>query len=569
MTMAFMILLTMLLLAQNKPMTGAPTADLILINGNFYTLDDAAPRAEAIAARGDRIVYVGPNDGALAFKGATTREIDLGGATVVPGLIDAHGHMAGLGLLAGRLDLVGTGSSDEVAGMVARKSATLKPGQWILGRGWDQNDWKNESFPTSRVLDAAAPDNPVSLSRVDGHATWVNTRAMRLAGVSKETPDPPGGRIVRDASGEPTGILIDRAGDLVEAKIPEPTREETREALQVAMRRCLAAGLTGVHDAGVGPVELELYHELLVKDGFPFRVYAMLAGESAPVEGRVVSGWLERQLANGPAVGLGAGRLTVRSVKLYADGALGSRGAALLSPYLDDPNNTGLLRMEPAALRAMAQSAGRSGFQVCIHAIGDRGNRLALDAIEAARKAAGRAAGTDDLRHRIEHAQVLSPLDIPRFAALGVLASIQPTHATSDMYWAADRIGAERLQGAYAWRTLLSSGARLACGSDFPVESENPLLGFYAAVTRQDAKGWPSGGWLPDQRLTREEALRCFTLDAAYAAFEEKQRGSVVTGKLADLTVLSQDIMKVPPLEILRTTATMTIVGGRVAYEKR
>jgi len=537
-------------------------AGLVLVNGNVHTLDPAAPHARVVAVKDDRIVYVGDDAEAAARIVPGARRVDLAGATVVPGLTDAHGHVAGLGLLAVRLDVVGTGSASEVAAAVKTKAATVKRGAWILGRGWDQNDWKETAFPTRRMLDAAAPDNPVALTRVDGHALWVNTAALREAGVTRATADPPGGQIIRDAAGEPTGILVDKAEALIESKIPPPTREQLREALKAGMTRCLATGLTGVHDAGVSGEALELYHELLVKEAFPFRIYAMLAGDPSPDE-RGATGWLERRLAQGPEIS-GDGRLTARAVKLYMDGALGSRGAALLAPYDDDPNNTGLIRMEPAVMKTLAEQAARAGFQVCIHAIGDRGNRLALDVLEAA----GRVPGSPG-RHRIEHAQVLAPEDLPRFAALGVIASMQPTHATSDMYWAEQRIGARRVQGAYAWRSLLSGGARLACGSDFPVESEAPLAGYYAAVTRQDAKGWPEGGWRPDQRLSREEALACFTKDAAYAAFEEKSRGTISVGRLADLTVLSSDILTVPAPEILKTRVLKTIVGGRIAYESR
>jgi hypothetical protein len=550
-------LLWMVLLMMTAP-SGGPdnqAADLILTDGNIYTLDPSAPRATALAARGDRIVYVGDAAGALKMKGNSTRVIDLAGKTVVPGLIDAHGHVAGLGFLANRLDVTGTASAQEIATRVAARAAQLKPGQWIRGRGWDQNDWEGKAFPTHHLLDEAAPANPVALERVDGHAIWTNSRAIEVAGVASSTPDPPGGKIIRDGSGEPTGVFVDAAAGLIEKKMPAPTRHETLEALRAGMRRCLEAGLTGAHDAGVSDEQLELYRELLVKGVFPFRIYAMLADEPALID---------RELSRGPEIGLGAGRLTVRAIKLYMDGALGSRGAALLAPYKDDPGNTGLLQMEPARLNEIARRAASSGYQVCVHAIGDRGNRLTLDGFETAIK----ASGGKELRFRVEHAQVLASDDIARFASLGVIASMQPTHATSDMYWAEDRLGPERAQGAYAWKSLLNSGARLACGSDFPVESERPLLGFYAAITRQDAKGWPEGGWHPDQRLTRQEALKCFTLDAAYAAFEESSRGSIERGKLADLTVLSNDIMQVPAPEILKTSVAMTIVGGRIAFER-
>lgn len=529
------------------------TPDLILHNATIHTLDATTPTAQAVALAGDRILYVGDDATALKLKGPKTRVIDLKGATIVPGLTDAHGHVAGLGSAAGRLELVGTGSAAEIARLVSAKAATLKPGQWITGRGWDQNDWSEKSFPKRQMLDEAAPANPVILERVDGHAVWVNTAAIRLAGVTAKTPDPQGGQILREPSGEATGIFVDNAEDLIGSKLPAPTREETREALIAGMRKCQRAGLTQVHDAGVSAESLELYREILVKGDFPFRIYAMLSNDEK---------LLTSSFQRGPEIGLGNGRLTIRSVKLYVDGALGSRGAALLSPYRDDPANTGLVRTSPDQLEAVATRAAAAGFQVAAHAIGDRGNRIALDMMEKALPKTG------DYRFRVEHAQLLAPDDIPRFVKLGIIASMQPTHATSDMYWAEERVGPDRIGGAYAWRKLLNTGARLVCGSDFPVESENPILGFYAAVTRQDLKGWPPGGWQPDQRLTREEALRCFTTEPAWAAFEESSLGMISAGYLADLTVLSRDIMTVPASEIPGTTAVMTVVGGKVAYER-
>ncbi len=532
----------------------AMTADLILTGGPIYTVDPARPRVEAIAIAAGRIQLAGDTASVLALKGKTTRVIDLTGRAAVPGLIDAHGHISGLGLAAARLDLTGTTSAAQIAALVKARAATLPEGRWIRGRGWDQNDWKEKAFPTAEALDAAAPAHPVLLDRVDGHAVWVNTAAMRLAGITKSTPDPPGGRIVRDASGEAAGVFVDAAEGLIASKAPPPARAELREALSAGMQRCLAAGLTGVHDAGVDAAALSVYRELLVDGVTPFRVYAMLSDDETLVAER---------FGKGPEIGLGDGRLTVRSVKMYMDGALGSRGAALLAPYSDDPANSGLQITTLERLADVSRKALAAGFQINVHAIGDRGNRLALDAMQTA------LAGRRDARFRIEHAQVLSLDDIPRFASLGVIASMQPTHATSDMYWAEDRLGAARAQGAYAWRRLLDAGARLACGSDFPVESERPMLGFYAAITRQDPKGWPEGGWHPDQRLTRDEALRCFTLDAAWAAFQEAEVGSLQQGKRADITVLSADIMSIPPAAILTTDAVITIVGGQVAWERK
>lgn len=529
-------------------------ADLILINGTVHTVDSVRPRAEAVAASEGRIVYVGDTSGALKLKGPKTRVVDLRGRTVVPGLIDAHGHVTGLGFSLVRLDVTGTSSPDEIAQRVRARAAAAKPGQWILGRGWDQNDWPQKAFPSRKILDAASPDVPVALTRIDGHAVWANSRAIQLAGITARTPDPPGGRIEREPSGEPAGVFVDAAEALIEAKIPDPTREETREVMRAGMQRCLRSGLTGVHDAGVSALGIDLYRELLEQGDFPFRIDAMLQDDADLIDA---------QLRAGPMIPAGVSRLGVRSVKLYIDGALGSRGAALLAPYSDAPDLTGLLVTEPSRLREVMMRAARGGFQTCVHAIGDRGNRLVLDAAQEVVRGSNGA----DLRIRIEHAQTLSPEDIPRFARLGVIASVQPTHATSDMPWAADRLGNDRVRGAYAWRSLLDAGARLACGSDFPVESERPLLGFYAAITRRDPQGRPPGGWFPEQRLTRQEALRCFTLDAAYAAFQEDRRGSIAVGKLADMTVLSDDIMEIPESRIPGTEVVMTIVGGQVAHE--
>ena len=521
-------------------MAFAMSADLVLTGGTIYTANPAQPKVEALAIR--------------AAAGPAAQGIDLRGLTAVPGLTDAHGHIAGLGLSLARLDLVGTTSAAQIAGMVQQRAATLAEGTWITGRGWDQNDWENKDFPVAAVLDAAAPRHPVILERVDGHAIWVNSAALRLAGIVRDTADPEGGRIVRDAAGQATGIFVDNAENLIAARVPPPTRAQLRAALAAAMQRCLAAGLTGVHDAGVDAVTLSLYRELLVQGDTPFRIYAMLSNDDA---------LLAEQFRRGPEIGLGDGRLTIRSVKAYMDGALGSRGAALLAAYSDDPGNTGLMRSSVEKLTHLSRRALAAGYQVNVHAIGDRGNRAVLDAMQAALGA------RRDARFRIEHAQVIALEDIPRFASLGIIASMQPTHATSDMYWAEDRVGPRRAQGAYAWRRLLQSGARLACGSDFPVESERPLLGFYAAVTRQDAKGWPEGGWQPDQRLTRDEALRCFTSEAAWAAFQENDLGSLQPGRRADVTVLSADIMTIPAAEIPAARPVMTIVGGRIAYDAR
>ena len=533
---------------------GAVPADLILHNAIVHTLDPAAPRARALAARDGRIVFVGDDDGALALRGDGTRVLDLAGATVLPGLIDAHAHFLGLGKTLQSLDLVGTTSIEQVRERVQAACEGTVPGAWIYGRGWDQNDWSEARFPTADELPDCG-DRPVYLARVDGHAYWVNRAALARAGIDASTPDPEGGRIERDASGEPTGVLLDRAADLVREAVPDPAPQILRDRALLAQEACLRVGLTGVVDAGIDREGINAYHALAKEGQLRIRVYAMLDTEDPEL--------LDAYLAGPPQVGLYDDHLTLRAVKLYADGALGSRGAALLADYSDDPGNAGLLVTDPARLEEVTRRALSAGWQVATHAIGDRANRTTLDAYE-------RALATlpgGEYRLRIEHAQVVASEDIPRFVQMGVIPSMQPTHATSDMPWAGERLGAGRLAGAYAWRSFLNAGARLPLGSDFPVESPDPLWGIYAAVTRQDHAGEPRDGWLPGQRLTATEAVRGFTLDAAHASFEEDIKGSLVVGKLADAVVLSADPFAVTPAELLEIQVRMTVVGGEVVYE--
>ncbi len=530
-------------------------ADLLLAGGTVRTLAPSLPAVvEALAVRDGRIVAAGDLASVSATCGPRTRVVDLRGGCVVPGLADAHGHVLGYGLSLRRIDLVGTTSAEEVAARVEAAARRARPGEFILGRGWDQNDWPVAAFPGRALLDRAAPRNPVVLVRVDGHAIWVNGAAFEAAGVGSATPDPPGGKILRDPrSGEPTGVLVDTATDLVESRIPPLTDAERRAALEDSLARLAAFGLTGIHDAGVGRDTLADYRRLEAEGRLPLRIYVLLADDPE---------LLREEFARGPETS-GGGLLAVRAVKLYADGALGSRGAALLEPYSDDPGNVGLLVSEPEHLEDVTTRALAAGFQACVHAIGDRGNRVALDVFERALARAGRA----DARLRVEHAQVVAPDDLRRFARLGVVASMQPTHCTSDMYWAADRLGPRRVLGAYAWRSLLDAGARIAAGSDFPVESPDPLLGLYAARTRQDRNGWPEAGFLPSERMTAEEALRSFTTEAAYASFRERDLGSIAPGMLADLTVLDRDPVECAPADLLDAKIRMTIVNGRVVYE--
>ena len=521
----------------------AQTADLVLTGARIYTLNPAQPVASAVAVKDGRILAVGQD--VSRHVGGQTRRVDVRGGTVIPGLIDSHVHMEGLGDLLDVLDLRQVRSVAAVAELVRREAARRPAGEWIRGRSWDQTHWGGQ-FPTARDLARAAPDHPVYLTRVDGHAAWVNPRALELAGVTAATPDPPGGKIIRDASGAPTGVLIDRAMGLVGRRIPAPGKEVTLRRLAAAARECARLGLTTVHDAGVGVQGLAAYRELIARGELPVRVYVMIGGPGAL--------WRDF-LVRGPEVG---DRLTVRSIKLMADGALGSRGAALLAPYDDDPGNVGLVLTPPDELARAARIAAESGFQLAVHAIGDRANRAALDAFAAA--GAGR-----DLRFRVEHAQVIAPEDIPRFAALGAVASMQPTHATSDMPWAEARVGPRRIRGAYAWRSILKTGAHVAFGSDFPVEEASPLLGIYAAVTRQDAEGQPAGGWRPEERLTLDEAIRAFTVEPAWAAFAEARRGVIAPGFAADLTVFDRALA--PSRTLLAARAELVLVGGRVAYE--
>lgn len=485
----------------------------------------------------------------LRGRHASAAIVDASGATILPGLTDAHGHLYGVGMSLDTVNLVGTRSLDEVIARVRERVARAQAGEWIQGRGWDQNDWTVKEFPTAVQLDAAFPNNPVWLERVDGHAGVANTAALRAAGVTASAKDPAGGKVIRDASGAPSGVFVDAAQGLVERAIPKPTFAQVKARVLAAAQQIAKNGLTGMHDAGAGEETIRAVRELIDEKRFPIRVYAMLSDDDA-----LLAGWF----AKGPLVDYG-GRLTVRSVKAYADGALGSRGAALLAPYADDPGNTGLMVSTPEHLQDVTRRALAAGFQVNAHAIGDRGTRNVIDAYE-------RAGVSPKERCRIEHLQVFAPADAPRLVQRGIIASMQPTHATSDMYWAEQRLGPERVLGAYAWRTILDAGGRLALGSDFPVEDVNPFFGLHAAVTRQDQKAWPEGGWYPRQRLTLAEAVRGFTSDAAYAAFEETTRGTIEPGKLADFTIVDGNLYAMPAADLWKTKVTHTVVGGAVVY---
>ncbi len=532
----------LLLLSLSAP----PPADLIVENARIYTLNQAQPLARALAIGNGRILAVGGD--VSSYAGPRTTRIDLHGATVLPGLIDSHAHLRSLGELLETRDLRYVKTIAEIVDYVRQQAVGRQPGEWIVGRNWDQTNWGGQ-FPSARDLDAAAPGHPVLLTRVDGHAAWVNSAALKLCAITPETPDPPGGKIIRDAAGNPTGVLIDGAQGLVRSHIPPPSAAQARRQLALAARECARLGLTTIHDAGISSLELDAYRALIAADDLPLRIYAMIGGPG-PL-------WRD-YLSRGPEIGES---LTVRAIKLFADGALGSRGAALWQPYSDDPGNTGLLITPQAEIEKVARDAVAHGFQVCTHAIGDRANRVVLDAYAAA------LGGPNDRRFRIEHAQVVSLPDFQRFKDFSILPSMQPTHATSDMRWAAQRLGPDRVAGAYAWRRFLDLGIPVAGGSDTPVEEPNPMLGLYAAITRQDLAGAPAGGWMPSQRMTRAEALASFTLSGAFAAFEEHLKGSLEPGKLADFIVLDRDIMTVPELEIPQTRVRMTFLGGRLVNE--
>jgi len=537
---------------------GTAAAPLLLLNGNIYTAAGQA-RAQAIVIVEGRITFVGATPDALRRLPAGARRIDLHGVTVLPGLTDAHVHLDGVGERELTFNLEGTGSLQELKNKLRERANGLPAGAWLFGRGWLEARWSPPAFPTRQDLDAVAPNLAVVLERADGHALVANSLALRRAGIDRNSADPPGGSILKDAAGEPSGMLIDNAQNAVERLLPPPTAAETLHALEVGAKRSERLGWTQLQIAGTSLHEVDQLCELYGQGRIQLRVYAAIGGPSADAA---------RLLTQGPpSLERCGNKLSVRGIKLYIDGALGSRGAALLAPYSDSPGSAGLLVNTEATLFPILTSALRRGVQIETHAIGDRGNRLMLDLYERAFKAvpvSERAVA--EPRWRIEHAQILSPQDIPRFAKLGVIASMQPSHAIGDLYFAPARLGAQRLAGAYAWRSLLDSGAVIAAGSDAPVEKGDPLVEFYAAVSRRSLQGFADADWHLEQRVSRAEALRMLTLAPAYAAFQEKERGSIEVGKLADLTVLSADIMTVPEADILRAHVLMTIVGGAVAY---
>ncbi len=560
-------------------MNSQTKVDLLLTNGVVYTVNSSQDIAEAIAVKGQSIVAVGTIKEITANYRATTI-IDLQGKAVYPGFIDSHAHLVSLGTMLMTLNLSGTLSAGETATMVAEQIKKDGTTRWVRGRGWDQNTWPVKRFPTADILDAVAPGTPVYLLRIDGHAVWVNSKVLKLAGVTRETKDPDGGTVIRDRKGEPTGVFIDNAIRLVESVLPPPTEQELTEAIQLASQTCIRNGLTEIHDMGVTSQMIRLYKKMIDSKSLSLRIYAAIDGPGET--------W-EEYKKSGPEVDYRDHMLVVRAIKMYVDGSLGSRGAALVEPYSDDPTTRGLTLESASTLASVANEALQYGFQMVTHAIGDRGNAILLDTYETAFNAFPEKA--KGARFRDEHAQVLDERDIPRFAALGVIPSMQQVHCTSDMRWAEARLGPKRIRGAYAWRSLLNTGVSIAAGSDSPVESPDPRYGFYAAVTRQDSSGVPSSwrdvvekfqlssagvvdtnqfsdGWYGQQRMTREEALRSFTIWGAYASFQEDFKGSIETGKLADFTIFSKDIMKIPVNEILTAEVEMTIIGGQVVFAR-
>ncbi|HEX8568423.1 MAG TPA: amidohydrolase [Caulobacteraceae bacterium] len=533
----------------------ADPADLVFWGGPIHTADDARPAAEAVAVDAGRIVYVGARAGARNFVGPQTEVVDLKGAALYPGFIDAHAHLRGIGERELTLNLEGATSIADLQQRLRARVEQTGPDAVITGRGWIETHWPEKRFPTAADLDAVAPQNPVLLTRADGHALVANTAALRFAGITPQTQAPSGGEILKDARGRPNGMLIDAAMGLAGSLRAEPSREDRTRALRQGNDVYARYGWTGVHNMSVDWADVEIIEALAESGENSLRVVNYVVPEAA-----------ERLIESGPR-SAGGGRAVTRGVKYYVDGALGSRGAALHEPYADAPQTRGLLLLDEARATAAYERALRRGIQVTTHAIGDRGNTLVLDWYEKtfARLPEGQR-GMREPRWRIEHAQVVRPGEIERFDQLGVIASMQPSHAIGDLHFAPSRLGMERLAGAYAWRSFLQAGARVVGGSDAPVERGDPLIEFYAAVARRDLKGFSSAGWHPEQRLNRQEALKLFTAWPAYAAFLEAEVGQLKVGQRADLTVFDIDLMTVPEARIPQGEALLTVVDGQVRH---
>jgi hypothetical protein len=549
-----------LLLSLVVPVPQSSAADIVFKNGNVYTVDPKTPRAQAIAVTKDRIVFVGSNADAQKLVGPKTRVVDLRGNTVLPGFADAHQHLSGVGFREMNLNLEGTTSLEDFLAKVKGRVAQAKPGEWVTGRGWIETHWKPPVFPTRWDLDKVAPNNPVILGRADGHGSVSNSAALNLGGINKDTPNPFGGEISKDKqSGEPNGMLLDSAQGLVRRRIPPTSPADAERAVVLGVKRNIELGWTQIQDAGGSYNEVELFKKLYGEGKIKLRIYKAVHGPGPSAT---------RLLNEGATIGAFDNRFTFRTIKVVSDGALGSRGAALLDPYADAADTSGFLTVKAEELRPMLVDALRKGIQVETHAIGDRANRFILDEYEAAFKAVPASERkVADPRWRVEHAQIVNPADIPRFAKLGIIPSMQPSHAIGDLHFAPSRLGVPRLEGSYAWETFIKSGVVIAGGSDAPVERGEPMIEFYAAVARKDQKGFSGEGWHPEEAVSRDDALKMFTLWPAYAAFEEKLRGSIEVGKLADFTILSADIMTVPAPEILKTRCTMTVINGEIVYQ--
>jgi len=546
------------------------TADLIIKGGTIYTVNDNQPTVEAVAVKDNKILFAGSEEEVEKYLSEETQQIDLAGKTMTPGFIEGHGHFMGLGYNELNVDLLQTKSYDEVIQKVKEAVEAAEPGQWITGRGWHQSKWSKmpenaiNGFPLHHAISEVSPNNPVYLRHASGHAGMANEKAMQIAGVlplSKESManlDVEGGEIFRDEQGNPTGVFNERAMTLITQHIPESTPEKDRKAFELAVKASHRNGITSFHDAGIGRENIQLYRDMKAEGKLDVRMYAMLTGWDE----ELLNEWYEK----GPEVD-SAHLLTIRSIKLNCDGALGSRGAWLLEEYTDQPAHFGHETLPMSFVYTTSNKALKTGFQVCSHAIGDRANQEILDRYEKAMNE--NAELTDNHRFRIEHAQHLHPDDIPRFAELGVIPAMQAVHMSSDRPWAIDRLGEKRIkEGAYMWQALLQSGVPIVNGTDVPVEPIDPLASFYASVSRKTLEGTPEGGYEPEQKMTREQALRSYTLDAAYGAFEEGIKGSIEVGKLADFTIFDKDIMTVPENDILNTEIAMTIFDGRVVYQK-
>jgi predicted amidohydrolase YtcJ len=556
---ALIVTLALLASVSGKSWSAAEAADVVFKNGNIYTVNERQPRAEAVAVKAGKIIFVGSNANAKAYEGKATRVIDLKGNTVVPGLTDSHYHLSGVGAREMNLNLEGITTLEDFLAKVKERVDSAKPGEWVTGRGWIETFWKPPVFPTRWDLDKISPNNPVALVRADGHATVANSAAIKIANVNRDTPNPFGGEIMKDKqTGEPNGMFLDRAQGLVGARGSARGPGDAEQEILLGVKRSIELGWCEIQNAGSSFSEVALLKKLYGEGRIKLRIYEAIRGPGSEAQ---------RLLTEGAMIGAFDNRLTVRHIKVTVDGALGSKGAALLEPY-SDYDTTGLLTQKEEDMLPMLIEALRKGIQIEVHAIGDRANRTILDWYEKALKTVpADQRRIREPRWRVEHAQVVSAQDIPRFAKLGIIPSMQPSHAIGDLHFAPSRLGLKRLEGAYAWQSFIKSGSIIAGGSDAPVERGEPMIEFYAAVSRKDQKGYSGEGWHPEQAVTREQALKMFTIWAAYAAFEEKLKGSIEAGKLADLTVLSADIMKIAEPEILKARCVMTVIGGEVVFE--